>query len=318
LALLALGLNSCIVQQTSVDRNPEALELREVPSKVSAYKTVKRIVTTDTLAIVGRFLAHGNNPTDGRDTVEYKVRGDFLDIDESAINDCENIWEKCIVNDTLLGYLWKSDGISVVDGVAYARKNVNIRSGPGTRYKKIGLLKQSEGIRVLGVSNDWTVVSQKGDTSYIRSDYLVSPEHYWFIRYAALDVYLRMLWEYNYSGSGVFTYYQWQLDKNHFVKQLTFALKVNSAYWRSFNVLERRILAEAAGDGFYRNLCMGGKDKDWINNVNPMPHFMIIYDSWLPWWQTWDDLTIMPDFMMIYDRIGDEWTFYPYSSMFDK
>lgn len=56
--------------------------------------------------------------------------------------------------------------------VATATTWVNIRSGPGTNYRKLGVLHQGESLEVTGRRGSWTVVRYKGKTAYIYSSYL--------------------------------------------------------------------------------------------------------------------------------------------------
>ena len=51
---------------------------------------------------------------------------------------------------------------------------VNVRSGPGTGYSRIGLLYSGDHVQALSTSNGWTKVSYKGRTGYVASAYLAS------------------------------------------------------------------------------------------------------------------------------------------------
>ena len=51
---------------------------------------------------------------------------------------------------------------------------VNVRSGAGTNYSRIGLLQAGEQIQALSSKNGWTQVSYKGRTGYVASAYLAS------------------------------------------------------------------------------------------------------------------------------------------------
>jgi uncharacterized protein YgiM (DUF1202 family) len=57
----------------------------------------------------------------------------------------------------------------------YATGNVNIRSGPSTQYKSLGVLKKYDSIERLGVeSNGWNKVLYKGQVAYISGKYLTT------------------------------------------------------------------------------------------------------------------------------------------------
>jgi len=51
---------------------------------------------------------------------------------------------------------------------------VNVRSGAGTNYSRIGLLQAGEQIQALSSKNGWTQVNYKGRTGYVASAYLAS------------------------------------------------------------------------------------------------------------------------------------------------
>lgn len=55
-----------------------------------------------------------------------------------------------------------------------ATGNVNVRSGPGTNYTKLGQLKKDEVVISTGTTGDWTQIEYKDGTAYVSSTY-VSP-----------------------------------------------------------------------------------------------------------------------------------------------
>ncbi|MDO4784850.1 MAG: SH3 domain-containing protein [Propionibacteriaceae bacterium] len=56
--------------------------------------------------------------------------------------------------------------------VATATTWVNIRSGPGTSYSKLGILYEGQSVEVTGQRGNWAVVRYNGSTAYIYSSYL--------------------------------------------------------------------------------------------------------------------------------------------------
>ncbi|RYL95175.1 hypothetical protein EWI07_03925 [Sporolactobacillus sp. THM7-4] len=48
---------------------------------------------------------------------------------------------------------------------------LNIRSGPGTKYRKVALLYKNDQVTVIGTSGSWLKVSAKGKTGYISGKY---------------------------------------------------------------------------------------------------------------------------------------------------
>ena len=67
-----------------------------------------------------------------------------------------------------------SDDVQVLATTAYvqATANVNVRSGPGTGYSKLGELAKGQTVEKLGVSGNWTKISYNGKTAYVSTQYL--------------------------------------------------------------------------------------------------------------------------------------------------
>ena len=49
---------------------------------------------------------------------------------------------------------------------------MNIRSGPGTGYSKLGLLTNGQSLTCTGQSGDWYQVSYNGQTGYVSAAYV--------------------------------------------------------------------------------------------------------------------------------------------------
>lgn len=65
------------------------------------------------------------------------------------------------------------DGYSSVNETVYATTDVNVRSGPGTEYEKVGRITQGDSVNRVGVGNNgWSKVIYDGKTCYISSKYL--------------------------------------------------------------------------------------------------------------------------------------------------
>ncbi|MDR0840062.1 MAG: SH3 domain-containing protein [Christensenellaceae bacterium] len=59
------------------------------------------------------------------------------------------------------------------NSIAKATANVNVRSGPGTTYKRLGKLQKSQSISVVKVANEWAqIVWQDSVIAYVHVDYL--------------------------------------------------------------------------------------------------------------------------------------------------
>ncbi|MDI3235973.1 SH3 domain-containing protein [Exiguobacterium antarcticum] len=50
--------------------------------------------------------------------------------------------------------------------------DLNIRSGPSTKYKKMGLLKKNSVVTVIGSSGEWYKISYKGKAAYVSAKYI--------------------------------------------------------------------------------------------------------------------------------------------------
>ena len=65
-----------------------------------------------------------------------------------------------------------SSGGSTAQGYVTATANVNVRSGPGTRYSKLGALTKGTTVPKLGTSGSWTIINYNGTKAYVSSGYL--------------------------------------------------------------------------------------------------------------------------------------------------
>ncbi len=59
-------------------------------------------------------------------------------------------------------------GTVVVNG----RNTLNVRSGPGTDYDKIGVLKNGETVVILGRDGTWLRIEYEGQTAWVYSKYV--------------------------------------------------------------------------------------------------------------------------------------------------
>ncbi|MGN1032349.1 MAG: SH3 domain-containing protein [Intestinibacter sp.] len=55
-----------------------------------------------------------------------------------------------------------------------ATVGLNVRSGPGTSYSKLGKLSYKEKVTVLSTSGEWSKINYNGKTGYVHSSYLQS------------------------------------------------------------------------------------------------------------------------------------------------
>ena len=83
--------------------------------------------------------------------VNYNLQDGYMSADYLAVSTAEN---------AELGY-----GIVAGD-------SVNLRSGPGTGYNKVGTVSYGEKCYIIGLNNGWYKVIRNGSSCYIRSDFL--------------------------------------------------------------------------------------------------------------------------------------------------
>ena len=58
-------------------------------------------------------------------------------------------------------------------GTAIAISKVNVRSGPGTNYKKLGKLRRGQTVAVWSVKGKWAEITWTGNQKgYVHTDYL--------------------------------------------------------------------------------------------------------------------------------------------------
>ena len=71
-------------------------------------------------------------------------------------------------------YVTKSDNVSSQGTTKYVNATVglNVRSGPGTSYSKLGKLSYKEKVTVLSTSGEWSKINYNGKSGYVHSSYL--------------------------------------------------------------------------------------------------------------------------------------------------
>jgi phage protein D len=91
-----------------------------------------------------------------------------------TFDDREDIWLCSWLNDAI-----EATGDDIVatasGGSLYsvtAKTGLNVRSGPGTSYSKLGSLAYGTAVSVIGISNSWASISYNGSTAYVSAGYL--------------------------------------------------------------------------------------------------------------------------------------------------
>ena len=81
--------------------------------------------------------------------------------------------DKVHIGGTAGGILSTDGGTDTAAGTATATGSVNIRTGPGTNYQKLGRLKKGQTVEVLAVRGKWAEIAWiDGQNGYVHADYL--------------------------------------------------------------------------------------------------------------------------------------------------
>ncbi len=94
------------------------------------------------------------------------------------------VWTKIIFDDEY-GYVktadvsaYDDDDLIIIDNgsssgtTMAATANVNVRTGPGTNYSKIGELSKGDKVTKVGSTGNWTIINWSTGTAYVSSSYL--------------------------------------------------------------------------------------------------------------------------------------------------
>lgn len=54
----------------------------------------------------------------------------------------------------------------------YTKASLNVRTGPGTEYKKIGVLKRFQEVQVIKTKGDWVKINHEGEAGWVSMKYL--------------------------------------------------------------------------------------------------------------------------------------------------
>ena len=94
------------------------------------------------------------------------------------------VWTKIIFDDEY-GYVktadvsaYNDDDLIIIDNgsssgtTMAATANVNVRSGPGTNYSKLGELSKGDKVTKVGTTGNWTIINWSTGTAYVSSSYL--------------------------------------------------------------------------------------------------------------------------------------------------
>lgn len=107
---------------------------------------------------------------------DTSVDSDLDDL-QIVIDDREDLWLCSWLNNAIEASA-VSDSSSA-SGASYkvtAKSGLNVRTGPGTSYSKLGALAYGTVITVSEISNGWAATSYSGQTAYVYASYLAETE----------------------------------------------------------------------------------------------------------------------------------------------
>ncbi|WP_195251619.1 C40 family peptidase [Romboutsia sp. 1001713B170207_170306_H8] len=145
-----------------------------VSSPGSSNQTITKVVTATTL-----------NVRSGAGT-NYSKIGTLSKGDEVSVISESNGWAKINYKGTN-GYVSNdyivsknnsgSSSESIISYKIVTATTLNVRSGAGTNYSKIGTLSKGDEVSVISESNGWAKINYKGTNGYVSSDYIVSKDN---------------------------------------------------------------------------------------------------------------------------------------------
>ena len=120
-------------------------------------------------------------------STSYSILG-TLEEDEVVVKvGTAGVWTKIIFDD-VYGYVktadvssYDDDDLIIIDNgsssgtTMAATANVNVRTGPGTNYSKIGALSKGDKVTKVGATGNWTIINWgSAGTAYVSSSYLTA------------------------------------------------------------------------------------------------------------------------------------------------
>ena len=107
-------------------------------------------------------LTYTDNEEDEADDLQIKLQ------------DREGIWMEKWLNDAIQAAASSTPGAGTAKTYQVtASVGLNVRSGPGTGYEKLGALSYGAEISVTGVSNGWAAIDYGGKEAYVSAQYIL-------------------------------------------------------------------------------------------------------------------------------------------------
>ncbi len=99
---------------------------------------------------------------------------DEADDIQILIEDRDDVWLSKWLNDAIQAAASSSSSAATTAYKVTAQTGVNIRSGPGANYSKLGALAYGAQIVVTSVSNGWAAFTYSGKTAYVSANYITA------------------------------------------------------------------------------------------------------------------------------------------------
>ena len=159
--------------EPSEDKTPEEIEstvLQTEPLEIeNVEETEPQIIYTevDETVYVTASVNVRTGPSTDYDVLEVLNQGDSV----KRIGIGENGWSKVLINDAEC-YINSKYLTTVPYDVVYALNDVYIRSGPGTKYEILGILKAGETVFRINSADGWSKVIWNNQECYIGARHL--------------------------------------------------------------------------------------------------------------------------------------------------
>lgn len=127
-------------------------------------------VSNSTISIYDSYLYDGKFETTSRKVANVTVSGETVKVSKTNFKKYANVKQYFIFsNDKGSGNAKKITATKTYNRYVYVSSILNVRSGPGTNYKKVSTLKKNKKVTVYETENGW---SRIGADKWVKSSYL--------------------------------------------------------------------------------------------------------------------------------------------------
>ena len=159
-ACVLTGYNGCNTTEV-VEENPEVVS-EEVPEDITSEETTEETDTTEEAEPTTEEV------TETSETVQEEVETSETEETGEATSEpaTEEITETA--SEDVPAYT-----VTDMEKTMYAQRSVNVRTGPGTEYDKLGALNTNDEVKVTGqADNGWYRIEYKGNEGFVSDNYL--------------------------------------------------------------------------------------------------------------------------------------------------